>query len=149
MTAKPTRLRFESVEKIEDEKSGRFDIAVQLSYGEKTYRGVCYGYIGESDELELAASAALQAVSEFVEHHFECQTLELDRVSALGKELIVLLINVRFDERELQIFGSSLAVGDLLEASARAALDATNRFVDLTLESGRGSAKIPSSSDFA
>ena len=133
MLTRPTRLRFDSVERTDDEQSEQFDIAVQISYEERVFHGHCRGYINESNELELAASAALQAVQEFVEHYFECQTLELDRVNTLGKELIVLLINVRFDGRELQIFGSCRTTGNLLEASARAALDATNRFVELSL----------------
>jgi hypothetical protein len=153
MLTKPTRLRLDFAKRIDNENSGEFEITVQISFEERLFRGQCRGYINESDELELAASAALQAVEDFVQRSFECQTIELDRVNTLSKELIVLLINVRFDQRELQIFGSCLAAGDLLEASARAALDATNRFVELTLASDdrvSGPAlRTPPTSDFA
>ncbi|MEW6729866.1 MAG: hypothetical protein AB1489_00890 [Acidobacteriota bacterium] len=133
MIARPTRLRFEGIERNIDEQSGQYDIAVRLSFDEKIYKGQCQGYVSESNELELVASAALQAVEEFVQQRFQCRLLEFDRVNALGKDLIVLLINIRFDERDLQIFGSCRANNDLLEASARAALDATNRYVELVL----------------
>jgi hypothetical protein len=151
MSSRSTRLRFDYVRRTDDEQNGQFDIVAQISFEDRIFRGRTSGYADESDELVLAAGAVLQAVEDFVQHRFECQTLELDRINTLGKELIVLLINVRFDGRELQIFGSCGVSGNLLEASARAALDATNRFVELSLTDdrvGETVLKIPPPSDF-
>lgn len=130
---RPARLRFDSVERRTDDNNGRYHIEVRLTYDEKTYRGSCQGSINENDELELAASAALRAVEEFVQHRFECRLLDFDRVKAVGNDLIVLLVSVRLDDRDLQIFGSCKANDNLLDASARAALDATNRYVELVV----------------
>ena len=55
----------------------------------------------------------------------------IDRVSALGKELVVLLINLEFEGRKIQLFGSCRTGDDVLSATARAALDATNRYIEI------------------
>jgi hypothetical protein len=84
--------------------------------------------------METAAAAALKAVESFVQQRFECRLIDIDRIQVVGSELIVLLVQVKYEDRELQIFGSCRATDNLLNTSARAALDATNRFVELAME---------------
>ncbi|MBL8149078.1 MAG: hypothetical protein JNN15_04040 [Blastocatellia bacterium] len=131
MSARPARLRFDAISQIE-KADGCYQIVAHLSYKGRELTG--YSELsGLNRDLEAAATAVLKAVEEFVRNRVECQLIELDRISALGKELIVLLVRVRFNGKEVQIFGSCKASEDLLESSARAALDATNRYVELAL----------------
>jgi hypothetical protein len=131
--ARPPRLRYDGIERSFRGDNSECEIAVKLSFEDQTYQGRCQGNVGEESELELAARAALIAVGEFVQNRFECELIDVDRVEAIGSKLIVLLVRVRYQDRELQIFGSCRAGHNLLDASARAALDATNRYVELAL----------------
>jgi hypothetical protein len=133
MSARPARLRFDSIERVNDVQNGHYDVKVKLSFEDKAFYGQSRGYDNRSNELEIAAMATLQAVEEFVQRRFECKLLEVDRVNALDRELIVLLVNVHFDERDIQIFGSCQTTNNILDATARAALDATNRYIELAL----------------
>lgn len=132
MLVRPPRLRFDAVERVAERDSNNFQIAVRLSFNEQVYKGYSYGQAGNS-EVELAARACLKAVEDFVQHRFDCNLLETDQVNTLGRQLIVLLVQVYFENREIQIFGSCRVQDDLLEAGARAALDATNRYVELVI----------------
>lgn len=83
--------------------------------------------------LRGAALATLDAVESFVERAFYCNLNEVDRVHALGKELVVLLIDMNFEGRQIQLFGSCRAGDDATQAAAKAALDATNRYIDIVV----------------
>lgn len=132
MLVRPPRLRFDGIDRTVEGESNNFQITVQLSFNEQVYKGYSYGQAG-SNEIELAARACLKAVEDFVQHRFDCSLLEADLVHTLGRQLVVLLIRVYFENREIQIFGSCRVHSDLLEAGARAALDATNRYVELVI----------------
>jgi hypothetical protein len=94
--------------------------------------------VGDDDPrtaIRAVALATLDAVEQFVSSRFTCELQEVDRVHALGKELVVLLINMSFEDRQVQLFGSCRVGDNVVEAAAKAALDATNRYVDITLNS--------------
>jgi hypothetical protein len=83
--------------------------------------------------LRGSALATLDAVESFVDRAFYCSLNEVDRVHALGKELVVLLIDMSFEGRQIQLFGSCRIGDDATQAAAKAALDATNRYIDIVI----------------
>src|ERR1051325_10893832 len=83
--------------------------------------------------VRRTAMASLAAIEEFVGRQFKCDLQEVDRVKALGKELVVLLINLDFENRHIQLFGSCRITDDVMGAAAKAALDATNRYIDIVV----------------
>jgi hypothetical protein len=142
MPSRSPRLRYEGLERVCYQEENNYEIVVKLSFNEKPFYGKSYGEIGESRELVAAARAALQAVEDFVENRFECTLIDVDRVEAIGSKLIVLLVSVNYDKHEQQIFGSCRADSNLLDACVRAALDATNRYVELALASEQNSSLV-------
>ena len=128
---RPPRLRFDSIRRVSDEDQEW--IEVTLSFGDQ----VTVGRSPKADLLETrggirrTALATLDGIMQFVDHNFTCELQEIDRVSALGKELVVLLINLEFEGRKIQLFGSCRTGEDVLSATAKAALDATNRYIDI------------------
>ena len=89
---------------------------------------------GEGREgVRRTAMATLTAIEQFVNNEFKCELQEVDRVRALGKELVVLLINLDFEDRHIQLFGSCRITDDVMGATAKAALDATNRYIDIVM----------------
>jgi hypothetical protein len=138
MSTRPARLKFDSIEqKTEDQKEW---VEVTLTFNERTVTGRSPATEpGEGREgVRRTAMATLRAIEEFVEHQFACELQEVDRVKALGKELVVLLINLEFEGRRIQLFGSCRIADDVASASAKAALDATNRYIDIVLNRAGG-----------
>jgi hypothetical protein len=88
-----------------------------------------------NNPLRAAALATLGAVERAVDGRFVCVLADVDRVSALGKDLIAVLVNVDFEGKQFQLFGSCQVAGNEVDAAVKAALNATNRFVELALES--------------
>jgi hypothetical protein len=133
MSTRPARLRFDSIEqRTEDQKEW---VEVRLTFNERAVTGRSPATEpGEGREgVRRTAMATLKAIEEFVEYQFSCELQEVDRVRALGKELVVLLINLEFEGRRIQLFGSCRIGDDVASASAKAALDATNRYIDIVL----------------
>ncbi|MCS6885319.1 MAG: hypothetical protein RMM17_09125 [Acidobacteriota bacterium] len=126
-----SRLRYEAVQKTITPESN-ICISVTLSYREQIYQSSACGSI-DGNEVELAAEACLKAVEQFVQGHFSCQLIEADMLHVLGRPTIVLLVRIPFEGREIEIFGSCKISSNVLEAAARAALDATNRYVELVI----------------
>ena len=134
MSTQPrARLKFDSVE--EKSEDGKLWMEVQLAFNGRPIVGRSPA-VDESESragVRRAALATLDAIEQFVDRQFTCELQEVDRVQALGKELIVLLITITFEDRTIQLFGSCRAADDIAEAAAKAALDATNRYIDIVL----------------
>jgi hypothetical protein len=81
--------------------------------------------------LKAAARATLEAMEQAVDGRFRCKLADLDHVSALGKNLIAVLVDIDFEGKQVQVFGSCQLSGNEIDASVKAALNATNRFFDL------------------
>ncbi len=125
----------------------KFDRVEERSESEKVWMEVTLTFNGHSvvgrspsvDEgesragIRRAALATLDAIETFVDRQFRCDLQEVDRVQALGKELVVLLITISFEGRTIQLFGSCRVGEETAEAAAKAALDATNRYIDIVL----------------
>jgi len=133
MSSRPARLKFDHVDyKFDGEKEW---VEVTLSFNEQTVKGESPAAdSGEGREgVRRTAMATLKAIEDFVGRQFACDLQEVDRVKALGKELVVLLINLDFEGRRIQLFGSCRIADDVTSAAAKAALDATNRYIDIVI----------------
>lgn len=134
MSTQPrSRLRFDRVEEHRDD--GKVWAEVTLTFNGEAVAGRSPEVDDEGvrSAIRPVALATLDAIGSFVNNRFSCELQEVDRVHALGKELVVLLINMEFESRRIQLFGSCRVGESLTEAAAKAALDATNRYVDIVL----------------
>ena len=141
MSTQPrARLKFDRVD--EQAEDGKLWMEVTLTYGGRTVTGRSPSVDeGESRAgIRRAALATLDAIETFVDRQFRCDLQEVDRVQALGKELVVLLITINFEGRQIQLFGSCRAAEEISQAAAKAALDATNRYIDIVLSKRIGNA---------
>ena len=77
--------------------------------------------------------ATLKAVEATVDHRFTAHLADLDHVNALGKELVAVLVDISFENKDVQVFGSCQIAGPEMDAAVKAALNATNRFVELSM----------------
>lgn len=132
-TTTRSRLKFDNVR--EHLASGEVWMDVTLTFNGRAVTGTSPKvHEGESRVgIRRAALATLAAIETFVDGQFTCTLQEADRVQALGKELVVLLISINFEGRSIQLFGSCRAGDSVADAAAKAALDATNRYIDIVL----------------
>ena len=130
MSTRIKRLRF-NYAKLVEESSANARVEVSLSFAERVilsaepYRGEGIG------QLRAAAMATLTAVQKAMEGQFTCRLADLDHVHALGKHLIAVLVDIHFEGKDVQVFGSCPIQESELDAAAKAVLNATNRFVEL------------------
>jgi hypothetical protein len=124
-----TRLKFE---RADVRPHGEDQVHVELTFAFRK-RLIVVSAIDDKEwpgSLRAASAATLTAIKQ-AGAEFECEIEELDRVNALGKELIAVLIKIDFEGRQLQVFGSCQITESELVSAVRATLNATNRFVDL------------------
>jgi len=132
MGTSKTRLRFDSVEL----KSGGSQLCraeLKFTFGGEQIKAAAIDSESGLGPLRAAAAATIIAIQQAVTNRFTCRLEDLDRVNALGKELIAVLVKVDFDGREFQLFGSCQIAADETAAAVKATLNATNRFVDLAM----------------
>jgi len=126
------RLRFDKAEVLDDgEASCR--VRVTVSYAGQVIEGEAA--IGDEviGALKAAAIATLNAVAATVDHRFTVHLADIDHVNALGKDLVAVLVDVSFEGKDIQVFGSCPIAGAEIDAAVKAALNATNRFVELSM----------------
>ena len=126
------RLRFDRATVTED-SGGRSRASVTLALGERPFEAEAIAASEGTGPLKAAAEASLKAIQEAAEQRFSCSLADLDHVNALGKNLIAVLVDVRFEGRDSQIFGSCQIGDSELDAAVKAALNATNRFFELAM----------------
>ncbi|HSF25354.1 MAG TPA: hypothetical protein VLE20_14100 [Blastocatellia bacterium] len=126
------RLRFDRAD-VHEIADGQCRVEVTFTLSGQTIMESANGACEGSGRLKAAASAALKAVEETVEHRFTCSLADLDHVNALGKDLIGVLVDVTFEKRETQVFGSCQIADSETDAAVKAALNATNRFFELAM----------------
>ena len=132
MTQRPQkRLRFDSVEKVAESGSNR--VKVLFSFGDRVISTSSPADDNLAGALKAAAEASLQAIEQACEGRFSCSLADLDHVNALGKDLIAVLVNVSFEAKQVQVFGSCQMSGNELETAVKATLNATNRLFELAL----------------
>ena len=126
------RLRFDHAENYQD-ASGQYRIRVTLALGEELFQADAVETGDGSGPLKPAAAATLKAVQEAAAHKFTCSLSDLDHVNALGKDLIAVLVDIKFEGRDVQVFGSCQIAGSDIDCAVRAALNATNRVFELAM----------------
>ncbi|MEK6303282.1 MAG: hypothetical protein AABO41_21440 [Acidobacteriota bacterium] len=126
------RLRFDRAQ-IHEEPDGQCRVEVTFTLGDRTIAVSASGACDEAGRMRAAAEAALKAVQQTVEDRFTCALADLDHVNALGKDLIGVLVDVTFEGREMQVFGSCQVSDDVTDAAVKSALNATNRFFELAM----------------
>jgi len=133
-SASNKRLKFDLAE-LTEETGDQCRVDVTFSFGERkiTATGTAGGTDGGA--LKAAALAALAAVEDAVEKRFSCNLADIDHVNALGKDLIAVLVNVDFEGKQVQVFGSCQISGSEIDSAVKAALNATNRFFELSTRS--------------
>src|SRR5215472_6210976 len=127
MSTSKQRLRFDWV-KIHREGPDQCAAEVAFTFGDRQFQLTATRSNAGNGPLIAAATATLEAIEQAVNGRFSCVLEDLDRVNALGKDLIAVLVNVNFDGRQFQLFGSCQNSGDEVGAAVRASLNATNRF---------------------
>jgi hypothetical protein len=134
MNAKNMRLRFDRAY-VQPAGESSFEVVTTFSLAGTVIETVAPKDDSDEAGLKAAATATLKAIEQAVEGRFECLLEDLDHVSALGKNLIAVLVKLEFEGREFQLFGSCQVAGDDIAAAVRATLNATNRFVELASQS--------------
>ncbi|HLG13484.1 MAG TPA: alpha-isopropylmalate synthase regulatory domain-containing protein [Blastocatellia bacterium] len=134
MTLKTTqrRLRFDSVN-VHAEGGDACRVDVSFTFGSAVIRASSAGPSEAPGPLKAAATAALNAVEQAVGGRIKASLADVDHVNALGKQLIAVLVDVEFEGKQAQLFGSCQLKGDEIDASVKAVLNATNRFVELAM----------------
>ncbi|HXG67054.1 MAG TPA: hypothetical protein VNO70_18265 [Blastocatellia bacterium] len=127
-----TRLRFDRAS-IRDEND-HLQVEVWFTFGGDSIASSATGGKEGIGVLKAAAEATLKTVERLVDGNFTCALADIDRVSALGKNLIAVLVNVDFGDREVQVFGSCQVSGSELDSAVKAALHATNRFFEMAMK---------------
>lgn len=132
VTPNSKRLRFERAE-VSEEPSGQCRVRVTLELGGKWFEADAAESADGTGPLKAAAKAALKAVQEAAANRFTCSLSDLDHVNALGKDLIAILVDTRFQDRDVEVFGSCPIAGSTIDCAVKAALNATNRMFELAL----------------
>ena len=125
------RLRFDKAEVLDDAAARH--VRVTVSFAGETFAAAAASDGDAMSDLKAAAVATLSAVEGAVGHRFTARLADLDHVNALGKELVAVLVDIAFEAKEVQVFGSCQIAGAEMDAAVKAALNATNRFVDLSM----------------
>jgi len=126
------RLRFDRAE-VEQSPGGGCTVTVTLSFGQRVIEGSATDDGSSGGTPRVAAAAALKAVEKAVANRFSCALADVDRVTALGKDLIAVLVDVTFEGRDVQVFGSCQISGSEVDAAVKSSLNATNRFFELSM----------------
>jgi hypothetical protein len=126
------RLRFDRAE-VAEESDGLRRVSVTLTLGQLIFQAAAAAPVGGTDPLKAAAEATLEAVQVAGANKFTCSLADLDHVNALGKELIAVLVDIRFQGRDVQVFGSCQIAGNEIDCAVKAALNATNRVFELAM----------------
>jgi hypothetical protein len=132
MSGSQKRLRFDHAELREDANRGCV-VEVTFTFGELVVKTSAAGECDGIGPLKTAAAAAIKAIEQAVDGRFGCSLADLDHVNALGKDLIAVLVNVSFEDKQVQVFGSCQISGNEIDSAVKATLNATNRFFELAM----------------
>ena len=108
------RLRFDRAEILE-ESAGQCRVRVALEHGGKSFEAEAVGPADGTGPMKAAATAALKAVQEAAANRFTCSLSDLDHVNALGKDLIAVLVDTKFEARNVEVFGSCPITGSTID----------------------------------
>ncbi|HXI93410.1 MAG TPA: hypothetical protein VNO24_25650 [Blastocatellia bacterium] len=126
------RLKFDHAE-VTEEADGQSRVRVTLTLGQLIFEADAAAAGGTGSPLEAAAVATLEAVQEAAANKFTCSLSDLDHVNALGKDLMAVLVDFKFEGRDVQVFGSCQITGSEVDCTVKAVLNATNRMFELAI----------------
>ena len=126
------RLRYDYAE-VSELAGGQCHVKVLIALGDRIIEKDAVSNNDGIGRLKGAAVATLKAIEEAVEGRFTASLADLDHVNALGKDLIAVLVDIAFEGKEVQVFGSCQIAGSELDAAVKSALNATNRFFELAM----------------
>lgn len=132
MTNSTERLRFDYA-RITSQTETECLVEVGLTFAHRPIQKSMRAATEPMEQLKGIAYVTLEAVKEAVENRFDCRIADLDHVYALGKNLIAVLIDIDFENKQIQVFGSCQITTSEADATAKASLNATNRFVELAM----------------
>ena len=131
-TSNNKRLRFDRAE-VSEEPSGQCRVRVRLELSGTSFEADALDSAEGTGPLKAAAAATLKAIQEAAANRFTCSLSDLDHVKALGKDLIAVLVDTKYQARDVEVFGSCPIAGNAIDCAVRAALNATNRMFELAL----------------
>ena len=126
------RLRYDRAE-VQDDGSAARRVRVSVSFAGQSFAAEAATGDEPVGYLKAAATAALSAIEAAVGQRFTARLADVDHVNALGKDLVAVLVDIVFEDKEVQVFGSCQIAGAEMDAAVKAALNATNRFVELSM----------------
>jgi hypothetical protein len=132
MSSSQKRLRFDRAT-VSEEADGQCRVRVTLALGERLFEADATAASESPGPLKAAAEATLKAMQEAATDRFTCSLADLDHVNALGKNLIAVLVDVKFEGRDSQVFGSCQTGDSEIDSAVKSALNATNRFFELAM----------------
>ncbi len=106
---------------------------VTLTLGQLIFEAGAAAADGTGGPLKAAAVATLEAVQQAAGNKFSCSLSDLDHVNALGKDLMAVLVDFKFEGRDVQVFGSCQIAGSEVDCTVKAVLNATNRMFELAI----------------
>jgi hypothetical protein len=126
------RLKFDRAE-VTEEPDGQSRVRVILTLGQLIFQAGAAAGAGTGGPLKAAAVATLEAVQQAAAYKFTCSLSDLDHVNALGKDLMAVLVDFKFEGRDVQVFGSCQIAGSEVDCTVKAVLNATNRMFELAI----------------
>jgi hypothetical protein len=133
MSSGRRRLKFDRAE-VTEEADGQCRVRVTLKLGQLIFQaGAAAAAADGTGPLKAAAIATLEAVQEAAANKFTCSLSDLDHVNALGKDLMAVLVDFKFQGRDVQVFGSCQIAGREVDCTVKAVLNATNRMFELAI----------------
>jgi hypothetical protein len=126
------RLRFDRAE-VTEEADGQCRVRVTLTLGQLIFQASAAAAADGAGPLKAAAVATLEAVQEAAANKFACSLSDLDHVNALGKDLIAVLVGIKFQGRDVQVFGSCQIAGSEVDCTVKAVLNGMNRMFELAM----------------
>jgi hypothetical protein len=132
------RLILESVQ-IERRAGRTASCRVDLSNGERTFRGESEGSDSTRTRCELAAEAVLDALRSATEDDAPPIVLEgVETFDTLGRTVALAVVRARSGRSPVPLSGSSIVVDSPEEAAVLAVLQATNRWIAESLRLPEG-----------
>jgi len=126
------RLKYDHAE-VSEMAGGQCRVKISIALGDRLIEKDAVSSDDGAGRLKAAAVATLKAIEDAVEGRFTATLADLDHVNALGKDLIAVLVDIVFESKEVQVFGSCQIAGNELDAAVKSALNATNRFFELAM----------------
>jgi hypothetical protein len=132
--SKPAWIELEWIEERTDNKTSWIAVTLNLNGESATALSPALPAKQARHGVGRTAIATLKAIELLVHHQFECELVDAGLVRALGASLIMVRVRLQMEGETTELFGSArVEEHDFLVAAAKAALDATNLYIDYIL----------------